>query len=501
MKNRCPNCILVGILLVSLLLWSTAKAADSPRFRGPDGDGKFPEGNLLEEWPTGGPPLAWTVSGLGQGYASVSVLGGSIYAAGMLGDNQGHIFIIDFDGNVVDQLAYGPETLDSQAPGSRSTPTIDGARLYVMSGLGVVYCYDIPSRTKLWEVDVLDRFSGVQISWSIAESLLIDGDNLICTPGGPNASIVALNKMTGATVWTTTTLSNPSGYCSPNMIMHNGRRIIVTMTARYVVGVDPTDGTELWRHTHLTDSNVHAVTPVYADGKLYYTAGYGSGGGILNLSSDGSAITSGWTDTTTLDCQHDGVVLQNGYIYGASHYFGPRLACLELGTGAVKWTTAEIRQGVVVYADGMLYVYEGSSGRVSLVRATPDGYERRGVFTVTAGSGNHWAHPTIADGRLYIQHGDVLMAFDIAAETPNVDSDHDGLTDSMEEQYNTDPNDPDSDDDGVNDGNELTFHTDPLDPNDTPGLPVDWRIAVLAFLGVGVWIVRRGESKVKPDLR
>ncbi len=495
-----PRRTFAVVVLACLTFAGVAMAADSPRWRGPNGDGRFLDVGLLDTWPVGGPPLAWTATGLGEGCASVSVVGNTVYVAGMLGDNQGHIFMLDLDGNPIDDFTYGLETLDGQAPGPRSTPTIDGDRLYIMSGLGVAYCFDIPSRTQLWAVDVLDQFGGVQISWSIAESLLIDGNNLICTPGGSNA-IVALNKMTGATVWTTITLTDNSGYCSPIMITHNGRRIIVTMTAGYVVGVDPSNGTILWTHSHPTDNGVHAVTPVYANGTLYYTAGYASGGGTLNLSSDGSSITDGWTDTATLDCQHDGVVVDNGYVYGTSNSLGSELVCLELATGAVPWTTPQIRQGSTVYADGMLYVYEESTGEVSLVRATPDGYTRTGVFTITQGTRSHWAHPTIANGRLYIRHGDALMAFNISAggegegegegEPMSIDSDHDGLTDAMEALYGTDPNNPDSDGDGVNDGIEVTFGFDPLDITDTPHLPVGWALGTLALLGTGVVIIRR----------
>jgi len=464
-----------AFVLTCLVTAGTAMAADSPQFRGPNRDGKFLDTSLLETWPGGGPPVAWTATGLGAGYSSVSVVGDTIYAAGMLSGSQGYIFMLDLDGTELDRFPYGQETTTSNAPGARSTPTIEGDRLYIMSGLGVVRCFRISTRTELWAVDTRSVFGGATIGWDIAESLLIDGDNLICTPGGPNASVVALDKMDGSTVWTSTGLSEASAYCSPILINHNGNRIIVTMTATSVVGIDADTGTVLWTHPHPTSSNVHAVTPVYADGVLYYTAGYGSGGGMLQLSADGSSFTVGWTDTTYLDCMHHGVVLHDGYIYGTSHNLGNRLVCLELATGDVAWTSSAITQGVVVYADGMLYVYEGpSAGVVSLVEATPAGFNRTGQFTVTQGNTNHWAHPTIANGRLYVQHGHTLIAYDIAVD----DEDDDGLANEVEtntgvyvdeNDTGTDPNDPDTDNDGLNDGDEVNIHnTDPNDP-DTDG--------------------------------
>ena len=403
------------VVAVALLLSGTVWAADSPQFRGPNRDGKFPETGLLQAWPEGGPPVLWVATGLGAGYASVSVVGDTIYVPGMFGE-EGYVFMLDLAGNVKGKFLYGMETQEKRAPGPRSTPTIDGNRLYIMTGLGVLSCWQVPEGAKLWEVNVLERFGGENITWNIAESVLIDGDNVICTPGGPDASVVALDKMTGETKWTSKGLSEHSAYCSPDVIERGGRRIIVTMTAKSVVGIDAATGELLWTHFHETDYDIHAVTHVYADGMLYYTAGYKSGGGMLALSSDGSAITPKWRDMN-LDCQHHGVVLLDGYIYGTSHGSRKGLVCLELTTGNVMWSTNEVKQGVVEYADGMLYIYEGpKGGTVRLVKATPDGFTQTGSFVVTEGADNHWAHPTIAGKRLYIRHGDALIAYDIAAK-------------------------------------------------------------------------------------
>jgi len=401
--------------MAATILVGIAHGADSPQFRGPNRDGKFPETGLLKAWPEGGPPVAWVAKGLGKGYASVSVAGDRIYVPGMMDPDQGYITALDLEGDVVGQALYGKETQVKQAPGSRSTLTVDEDRGYFMSGFGVLSCFDTGTGDLVWEVDTLDRFGGKNIQWDIAESLLVDGDRVICMPGGEDAAVVALDKMTGETVWTSKGLSDASAYCSPDIIEHGGRRIIVTMTAKYVVGVDADSGEFLWKHGHETDYDIHAVTPAYADGMLYYTGGYGSGGGMLELSADGTRITPKWADKN-LDCQHHGVVLVDGYLYGTGHKKG-QLMCLELKTGKVMWSTREVTQGAVVYAEGMLYVYEGPKrGIVSLVKATPDGFERAGSFNVTQGADNHWAHPTIANGRLYIRHGDALIAYDIAAK-------------------------------------------------------------------------------------
>jgi len=405
---------LVAIVVIVMCMAGVACAEDVTQFRGPNRDGRFAETGLLKAWPDGGPAVVWVRKGLGKGYSSVSVVGDTIYATGKEGDGLGYLYLLDLDGNVKSKTPYGKETDEKQAPMSRSTPTIDGDRAYVISAPGVVTCFKIPDGTKLWDVDMIKEFGAELSTWHYAESVLIDGNRAICTPGGRNA-VVALDKMTGETVWTSKGLSDGVSYCSAVIAEHGGRRIMLTMTAKYVVGLDPETGEVLWTHKHETDYDIHAVAPVYDDGLIFYTGGYGSGSGVLKLSPDASSVTSVWKDKT-LDNQHHGVILLDGYIYGTGHKTS-ELICLEMKTGKIVWRTKEVTQGVVVFADGMLYVYEGPKrGIVSLVKATPAGYERTGSFTVTEGTDKHWAHPTISGGRLYIRHGDALIAYDVAAK-------------------------------------------------------------------------------------
>lgn len=404
---------LLSLAGVLFLIGISANAADSPQFRGPARDGIFPETGLLKAWPEGGPALLWEAKELGAGYSSIAVANGSVYVPGMLGEDDGCIFVLNMDGVLQHKIAYGKETQDKQAPGSRSTPTIDGDRLYFLSGLGVVYCINPATGETVWSVNILERFKAENITWSLAESLLVDGDRVICTPGGPDAGVVALNKTNGETVWAAKGLSDAASYCSPIIYKHGNRRILLTETAKLVVGIDADSGALLWTHDHRTDYDIHAVTPIYCNGLVYYTGGYGSGGGALQLSPDGATVTETWNDKN-LDCQHHGVVLLDGYLYGTGHH-NNELMCLEMATGKLMWTAKQITQGVVIAADGMLYVYEGpKAGVVSLVKATPAGFERTGSFKVMEGFGKHWAHPVIAGKRLYIRHGDVLLAYDIA---------------------------------------------------------------------------------------
>lgn len=390
-----------------------AHAGDSPQFRGPNRDGHFDEKGLLKSWPEGGPEKAWVATGIGRGFSSASVADGTIYVTGMLDDKMGYVFILNSDGEIEKKVPFAPETEEKQAPGTRSTPTLDGDRLYVISGLGVLCCIDRAKGEKVWEVNVLERFGGENSIWNIAESVLVDGDRVICTPGGKEGLIAALDKMTGETVWTTKGLEDKTSYCSPAIITHGGRRILTTATGRYIVGADAESGSLLWSFEQKAPYDIHGVTPLYQGGLLYYVAGDGAGGGALELSADGTSVTPKWSDTN-LDCLHHGVVLVDGYLYGAGYKGGGKLVCLEMATGKLMWSSEEVRLSSVVYADGMLYAYEGpKAGVMNLVKASPAGFERTGRFEVTDGADQHWAHPTIANGRLYVRHGDALIAYDV----------------------------------------------------------------------------------------
>jgi outer membrane protein assembly factor BamB len=407
--------IRLALIFSSTLLFALqAGAADSPQFRGPMRDGIFPESGLMKSWPEGGPALAWQANGIGQGYAAAAIAGDTIYVPGMLEDNQGYLFALGLDGKEKWRAAYGPETLDKQATGSRATPTVDGDRVYMQSGLGVITCFSAADGKQLWQVDAFTLFKGVTVEWAIAESLLVDAELVYATPGGPDASLVALNKMTGETVWTSKGLSEASAYCSPAKFSFGNRSVISTFTAKSLVGVDAKSGEVLWVHPHETDYDIHAVTPVAKDNQIFYTAGYNSGGGALEVSNDGATVTQKWI-TKDLDCQHQGVVLVDGYIYGTAQHNND-LCCLKWDTGELMWTVSDVTSGNIAYADGMLYVYEGPKrGVVSLVKASPEKFERTGMFTVPAAKDKHWANPAIANGKLYIRHAGVLYAYDIAA--------------------------------------------------------------------------------------
>lgn len=405
------------VLPTLFALWPAlmTSATEWPQFRGPERDGTSAETGLLKTWPEGGPKLLWSANGLGDGWSSVAVAGGTIYTTGMF-DEDGYVTALDLDGQPKWKTKYGPEWTRN-FKGARSTPTVEGDRLYVMSGAGAVACCSTGDGKTVWTVDTKERFGARDIRWGQAESVLLVGDLVICTPGGEKVTVAALDKGTGKTVWTCSVADDKAGYCSPIHVSDGPRDLIVTVTSAHIVGIAPRDGALLWKHPYENQWQAHPNSPMYYEGGIYVTSGYDAEGVMLRLSPDGGSVKRAWTDTT-LDTHHGGVVAVDGFIYGSSWKGNSdgRWVCLDWATGKVRYETQWENKGPILYADGMLYCYTEKSGMVGLATATPDRFEIEGSFEVTQGDGQHWAHPSIADGRLYVRHGDVLMAYDVRGQ-------------------------------------------------------------------------------------
>lgn len=413
----------IGLSLLGVLLLCTvAFGADWPQFRGSSRDGKSKETGLMKQWPAGGPTLLWEADGLGEGYSSAAISKGMVYITGMI-DRDGYVFAFDVNGQRKWKTRYGPEwTRSYQA--ARCTPTVEDDRLYITSGHGVIYCLNATSGDVVWSLEAAEKYRPQFPRWGMSENVLIEADKVICTPGGEIASVIALNKMTGQIVWECKELTQQSCYCNPLAFTREGRRIVVTMLADSVVGLDARTGKLLWRDDfdeYHVDRNrlVNANTPLYHDGRIYTTSGYSNGGAMLQLSADGTRVKRIWTDAV-LDVHHGGVVLVDGYIYGSTWTSNSRgdWACLRWDDGKVMYDTRwNGNKGSVIYADGMLYCYDERTGDVGLVKPTPDEFKVVSSFTVTQGKGPFWAHPSIADGRLYLRHGDYLMVYDIREQS------------------------------------------------------------------------------------
>jgi len=407
----------IALILTFLLTGTICYADDWPQFRGHNRDGKSAEIGLLKKWPQGGPKLLWSVDGLGIGFSSVAVADGFVYTTGMI-NGEGFLFAYDTAGNLKWKESYGSEWTKSHR-GTRTTPTVDNGRVYVFSGTGTMVCFNAKTGEKIWQVDTLTKFDGKNIRWGMSGSPLIDGDKVYCTPGGKNGVIVALDKMTGRTIWATTGLDELSAYCSPILIERGGNRLLIDLIQKSVICVDADTGEVIWRVPYQASSDTSIITPVYKDGCLYVTSvierQFTTGGIMLELSADGQTVKKKWSDQT-LDCHHGGVVLVDGYIYGSNFNSIARgdWVCLDWETGKVMYEARwNGNKGSIIYADGMLYCYDENTGDMALVKPSPKRFEIVSSFRVAQGTGEHWAHPAISDGRLYIRHGDALMAYDI----------------------------------------------------------------------------------------
>ena len=362
----------------------------------------------MKEWPSQGPEMIWNFQELGQGHSSAAISGGFLYVTGMI-DRTGYLFKFDLMGGMVFKKPYGPEYAQSYY-GSRGTPVIAGNRVYLLSGLGKLVCLSAASGDILWSKDLFREFDGRNIQWGVNETPVVDGNIIYVTPGGRRNNVVALNRMSGELIWSSPGKGELSAYCTPLLFEHGGRKILATHTASHLIGLDAGTGELLWSHRHPNQWSVHPNTPIYHEGELFFFSGYGQGGGKLKLNPDGSDVSLEWTNKN-MDSRLGGAVLVDGYLYGSGDTYR-EWRCIDWETGKETYASTAIGKGAVISADGMLYCYS-ERGELALVEADPSGFNIRGKTRVMLGSEQHWAHPVIHGGVLYVRHGKAIMAYRI----------------------------------------------------------------------------------------
>lgn len=402
---------IISVLVFIMVSCSSVKQ-DFSQWRGPERDGKYPETGLMKQWPEGGPEMLWSFEGLGAGHGSVSIADERLFVLGMP-DTMGVIFAFDLQGELLWQKEYGLEWYINY-DGTRSTPTIRDGLLYFVSGQGLAYCMDTETGEEIWNVDMQEEYGGRQIRWGIAESPLLDGDRIILTPGGEEHNVIALDRFTGDFIWTSRGFDEPSAYCSPILVQHNDARLIVTMTATSVLGIDADNGDALWRIEHRQGNKINANSPVYAEGRIYCASGNADtleGHVMIRLSEDGRSAVTGWR----IENKHNllgGMILHEGNIY-SSGYNKKEFYCIDALSGEVNYISKELTGGALIFADGLFYCY-GTDGTMALVEADESGSTVVSSFKVALGTDQHWAHPVIHNGRLYMRHGNALMCYDIS---------------------------------------------------------------------------------------
>lgn len=417
--------------LALVLPAATAAAEDWPQWQGPDRTAVSREKGLLKEWPKDGPVLAWKATGIGEGMGGIAASKGRLYTTGDSGDSAYLFALQESDGKEVWKARVGKSGKYGNVyrpSGPRATPTVDGDRIYILSQHGDLVCFTTDGK-EVWRVDYVKDLKGIIPVWGFAESVLIDGDKLICTPGTEDGTLMALDKSTGKPLWKCKVPEGPTGnrgflgtsgaaYASVIAIDFAGVRQYVQLTATTMVGVS-TDGRLLWRYDRASNTHrINCSTPVYHDGMVFAASSYDAGGGAVKLGKgDKDAIAAKEAYfSAKLKNHHGGFVLVDGHLYGC---FDPGiLTCLEFKTGKVMWEERRPGKGSIVYADGRLYCRnEGREGTLYLVEANPKEYVERGRFNQPDRTKEQaWTHPVVANGKMYIRDQDVLLCYDLKAK-------------------------------------------------------------------------------------
>ena len=411
-------------IILLIILSGTIEAQKNNDWRPENRSGVSAETGLMKSWPVAGPTLLWSNLDLGKGFSSPSFSVNTIYITGNKGSDD-ILYALDMNGKILWQTVMG-RSWNGSNPESRATPTIEGSKVYTCSGFGDLACIDATTGKVIWSYKASELNKGAYGTWGIAESLLIDGDKIYYSPGGPETTTIALSKTNGNVIWKSASLNDKPGYVSPILISHAGKKMIINVSLGHVYAVDASNGDILWKVSHEQSSDpnlrrwdlIKCTTPLYKDGMVYVTGGYDTGGMMVEIGKDGKSANVVWTDSN-LDNHHGGVVLVNGYIYGSNwlNNNNGNWCCIDWKTGKKMWETPWNTKGSIIAADGMLYIYEEKNGNVGLLKTNPEKFELVSSFKVTLGSsGPFWAHPVVNKGILYLRHTNALMAYNIKAK-------------------------------------------------------------------------------------
>lgn len=391
-----------------------AKVADWPCFRGKNRDNISPDYGLLKNWPKAGPRLLWKGVGVGEGFSSVAVAGDKVYTMGDKGKASFLFALSRSTGKLMWSAKVGEP--GGNYRGTRCTPTVDADLVYGIGQFGDLVCAEAKTGKERWRKSFKRDFDGRSGGWNYTESPLIDGEHLICTPGGEDATMVALNKKTGSEIWRCPARL-VAGYSSIVVSNGGGVKQYVQLTAGGTIGVRASDGKLLWRNSHFDGNTANVPTPIVLGDQVFTCAGYGQGGALLTLaaSGDGVKATEEYFERS-LNNKHGGVLVVGDHVYGDSDDSG-RPYCAEWKAGKQVWKRGRTGgpgegSASLTYADNSLYI-RYSNGWMALAPVTPKGYSEKGSFKIPNSDSNSWAHPVVIGGRLYLREKDVVWCYDV----------------------------------------------------------------------------------------
>ncbi len=414
--KHCLGALILGFA-ASLTFGSVGAAGDWPQWRGPDRTDVSTETGLLKAWPADGPELVWTFKNTGIGFSGPAIVDGTLYIMGSRNRVEQLLAIDVAEGKELWSLDVGEEFEIARGNGPRSTPTVADGRVYALGAKGNLVCADASDGRLIWNV-LMSDLGGTPAEWGYCESVLVDGGHVICTPGGPKGALAALDAETGEVVWQSREFTDPAQYASPIVFDWAGIRQYVQLTMESLVGIRAEDGKLLWKSDWPGKTAV-IPTPIYRDGHVYITSGYGVGCKLVRLGPDQSV--SDVYFNKVMKNRHGGVILLGDHLYGYSDNQG--WMAQDFKTGEAVWSEEEkLGKGSIAYADGRFYLLEENEGTVVLIDASPEGWMEHGRFRLPYDSKIRqpkwliWTHPVISGGRLYLRNQDLLFSYDIKAD-------------------------------------------------------------------------------------
>ena len=409
---------LAALITLTTLTQSALSAAsfDWPQWRGPDRSDVSKETGLLKTWPAEGPKRVWLFENAGNGYSGPAIVNGKFFT---LGTRDGGEILLVLDANTGKELwtaKIGPVLQNGWGVGPRGTPTVDGDRVYALSGTGNLVCVNGGDGKILWQTSMSD-LGGKVPGWGYTESVLVDGNQVLCTPGGSKGAVAALDKMTGKVMWQSTEFTDPAHYSSIVPARINNTPQYVQRTEKSIVGLAVKDGKVLWKTDFPNGRTAVIPTPIVKDNEVYVSAGYGAGCKMVRI-GPGNEVTVVY-ENKVMKNHHGGVILVGDFLYG---HADPGWVCQNFKTGEEVWNNRGLGKGAVGYADGMLYCLEEGSGTVVLAEASPKEWKEHGRFkldpqtSIRSSQGKIWTHPVISNGKLYLRDQDLISCYDIKAK-------------------------------------------------------------------------------------
>ena len=423
---------LASFSLLGSMLWGLEpkRQTDWPQWRGPNRDNLSTFTGISTDWEASPPVLAWKLDGMGTGYSSVSIAGDRLYTTGNI-ENAQRVLAVDL---TTHKVVWSTPLTESNPKhgyeGARCTPAIDGDRLYVITSNGQLSCLKTGDGSVVWTKDFKQEWNGVMMSgWGFSESPTVDGDRVLCTPGGPEAMIVCLDKVTGKEIWRSAVADQGekgkpgAGYSSMAISNAGGVKQYVQLIGRGLIGVRASDGKLLWSYNKIANGVADIPTPIVHGDFVFGSSGYADGGsGLIQLVKKGEKFDVDekyYRAANELQNHHGGMVLIGDHLYfGHGHNNGFPI-CVDLLSGNVKWggkvRGAGSGSAAVTGVDGHV-IFRYQSGEVALVQATPDSYKLKGSFKPEVQIRESWAHPVVSDGKLYLREQDTLMCYSLTAK-------------------------------------------------------------------------------------